>query len=253
MKRFLALVMMLALVSCAVIAFAETQEAPADVKPMTKEEFDQAAIDDPVCVEAYVQAAQGWWAKDGVGRMTLYLQNEEGAYFAYEVLMEEEESKKLVPGTKIRIKGFKAEWSGEVEIVEASYEVLEAEPWIAEAKDLTAVLGNDDLVKHINEKFAVKGAKVVPSKVEGKDDEFAFLYNYDGSGSQDANSDLYFNVEVDGKTYTFTVESYLCGKDTDVYKAVEALKVGDVIDCEGFLYWYNGATPHITQVTAAAQ
>ena len=28
-------------------------------------------------------------------------------------------------------------------------------------------------------------------------------------------------------------------KDTDVYKAVENLKVGDTIDCDGYLYWYN--------------
>ena len=51
------------------------------------------------------------------------------------------------------------------------------------------------------------------------------------------------------KTYTFTVESYLCDKDSDVYKAVEALQIGDKIDMEGFLYWYNGVNPHITSVT----
>ena len=46
-------------------------------------------------------------------------------------------------------------------------------------------------------------------------------------------------------------ESYLCDKDTDVYKAVEALQIGDKIDMEGFLYWYEGVNPHITSVTAA--
>ena len=101
----------------------------------------------------------------------------------------------------------------------------------------------------MNEKIAIKDAKVVASKVEGKDDEFAFLYSWDGSGSHDGNSDLYFNVEVGGQTYNLTVESYLCGNETDVYKAVEGLKIGDTIDCEGFLYWYNGANPHITAVT----
>ena len=85
--------------------------------------------------------------------------------------------------------------------------------------------------------------------MEGKDDEFAFLYSWDGSGSREGNSDLYFNVEVDGQTYTLTVESYLCGNDTDVYKAVEGLNIGDTVDLEGFLYWYNGANPHITSVT----
>ena len=30
-----------------------------------------------------------------------------------------------------------------------------------------------------------------------------------------------------------------------------SLGVGDVIDLEGFLYWYEGANPHITSVAAA--
>ena len=67
----------------------------------------------------------------------------------------------------------------------------------------------------------------------------------------DKTDDLYFKLSKDGSTYDFCVEFYLCGQDTEVYKAVEALKVGDVIDLEGFLYWYNGANPHIISVKAA--
>ncbi|MBQ3841656.1 MAG: hypothetical protein II820_03070, partial [Ruminiclostridium sp.] len=63
--------------------------------------------------------------------------------------------------------------------------------------------------------------------------------------------DLYFKVTKDDQEFTFTVESYLCGPGTDVYEAVKALNVGDVVDLEGFLYWYNGANPHITSVSAA--
>ena len=225
---------------------AETVEEAGKV--MSHDEFVKAELDSTVCIEAYVQASQGWWAKDGVGRKTLYLQSEDGAYFAYEVLMDEAEAEKMVPGTKLRLEGVKAEWSGEVEIIDAKYEILEGS-FIAEPTDVTALLGKDELADHINEKITIKGAKVVASKVEGQDEEFAFLYNWDGSGSREGNSDLYFNVEVDGQTYTLTVESYLCGSDTDVYEAVEGLKVGDTIDCEGFLYWYNGANPHITGVT----
>ncbi|MBR5430792.1 MAG: hypothetical protein IK119_00195 [Bacteroidales bacterium] len=233
-------------------AAAAVEEAAKEVaetaKVMSHDEYAKADVDSPVVVESYVQASQGWWAKDGIGRKTLYLQSEDGAYFAYEVLMEEAEAEKMVPGTKIRLEGIKAEWSGEVEIIDAKYEILEGS-YIAEPTDVTALLGKDELASHMNEKIAIKGAKVVASKVEGKDEEFAFLYNWDGSGSREGNSDLYFNVEVEGQTYTLTVESYLCGADTDVYKAVEGLKVGDTIDLEGFLYWYNGANPHITGVT----
>ena len=76
--------------------------------------------------------------------------------------------------------------------------------------------------------------------------EAAFIYNWDGSGEE--GNDLYFNVSVNGATYNFTVESYLCGKDTDVYKAVQHFKIGDKVDLEGFLYWYEGVNPHITAV-----
>ena len=56
---------------------------------------------------------------------------------------------------------------------------------------------------------------------------------------------------MNGASYSFTVESDLCGVDSDVYKAVKNLKIGDKIDMEGFLYWYNGVNPHITSVTPA--
>ena len=244
MKKILALVLALALVVCAIPALAE------EVAVMSKEEFDKAAIDDPVCVEAYVQGNQSWWD----GKIKLYLESEDNAgYFVYDMACTEEEAAKLtVPGTKVRISGFKAEWSGEIEIIDAKFEILEADPFIAEAEDLTALLGKDELADHMNEKAAFKGLKVAASKVEGKDDEFPFLYAWDGSGSQEANSDLYFNVELNGEVFTFTVESYLCDNTSDVYKAVEGLKIGDTIDCEGFLYWYNGPNPHITGVTVTA-
>ena len=47
------------------------------------------------------------------------------------------------------------------------------------------------------------------------------------------------------------MESYLCDNTTDVYAAVKNLQVGQTIDMEGFLYWYEGVNPHITSVTVA--
>ncbi|MBP5781453.1 MAG: hypothetical protein J6X34_09505, partial [Clostridia bacterium] len=120
--------------------------------------------------------------------------------------------------------------------------------YIAKATDVTALLGKDELINKMNQFVAFKGMTVEASK-DADGNDVAFLYKWNGTGSE--GDDLYFNVSVDGKTYTFTVESYLCGKDTDVYKAVQALKIGDKIDLEGFLYWYNGVNPHITSVKAA--
>ena len=110
--------------------------------------------------------------------------------------------------------------------------------------DVTDLLGNEEeLIKHQNQLVTFTGLTIEPAS-EGSEE--AFMYNYDGSGSE--GDDLYFNASANGKTYTFTVESYLCGADSDVYKAVKDLKVGDIVDLEGFLYWYEGANPHIISV-----
>ena len=73
-----------------------------------------------------------------------------------------------------------------------------------------------------------------------------WLYNWDGSGQE--GNDVYFNVELNGTTYTFLVRAYLTDASTEVYQAAKALNIGDKIDMEGFLYWYNGANPHITSI-----
>ena len=252
MKKILALVMALALVVCAAAALAE------EVKILTHEEYlayvapegDEEAA--PITVETYVQAHQSWWDN----KVSVYAQSEDGAYFIYNMTCSQEDAEKLVPGTKIRVTGYKGEWAGEIEFVEgATFEFVDGDPFVAEAEDHTEFLGTDELINHMNEFVAFKGLTVAPSKIEGDDKEYAFLYGWDGSGTREDNggvgSDLYFNVELNGNVYNFCVESYLCGADTDVYKAVEGLKVGDKIDVEGFLYWYNGANPHITSVKAA--
>ena len=225
-----------------------TEAAPAE-GVMSYDDFVAAALDTEVTVETYVQAKQGWWTDSSTGKSqaSFYTQNEDGAFFLYNLECSEEDYAKLVPGTKIKVTGTKSEWSGEVEIIDATYEIEEGS-FIATATDVTDKLGTEDIANYQNQLVSFKGMTVEAS-TDADGNEAAFLYSYDGSGSNEGNSDLYFKVSKDGQTYTFTVESYLCGSDTDVYKAVEGLHVGDVIDLEGFLYWYNGANPHITSVT----
>ncbi len=242
MKKIISLILVLALVLCLVPVLAEEEAADEETSElvlMSHEDYVLAEMDAPVYVETYVQAHQNWWND----KMTIYAQSEDGAYFIYELGISEDEAAKLVPGTKIAVKGFKGEWSGEVEILDATYEILEGDPFIATATDVTALLGTDELINHQNELVVFKGMTV-----EAYDDSGAAFAYKDAEGKTD---DLYFKVSKDGQTYDFCVEFYLCGNDTEVYKAVEALKVGDVVDLEGFLYWYNGANPHITSVTAA--
>ena len=224
-------------------ADAETA-ATADVKSegvMTYEEYAAAELDTEVVVETYVQAKQSWWED----KATVYTQDKDGAYFLYELACSEEDYAKLVPGTKIKVTGYKGEWAGEVEIMDGTFEILEGS-YIAEAEDITALLASEELINHQNKFVAFKGMTVEAS-VDAEGNEVAFLYNWDGSG-EDGN-DLYFNVSLDGQTYTFTVESYLCDNTTDVYAAVKNLQIGDVVDMEGFLYWYEGVNPHITSLT----
>ncbi|MGX8703949.1 MAG: hypothetical protein ACSW8H_05820 [bacterium] len=205
---------------------------------MTYAEYAAAELDSAVTVETYVQAKQSWWDNKG----TFYTQDKDGGYFIYEMPCTEDEYAKLTEGTKIKVKGYKSEWSGEVEIVDATFEIEDGK-YIASPVDVTDKLGTDDLVKFQNQKVSFKGMTVEKANDEGA----AFLYKWDGSGSQ--GDDVYFNVSKDGKTYSFTIRAYLTGKDTEVYKAAEALKVGQTLDLEGFLYWYEGPNPHITSIT----
>ncbi|MBQ9854920.1 MAG: hypothetical protein IJO53_01900 [Clostridia bacterium] len=216
---------------------------------MTYADYVAAELDAEITVETYIQAKQGWWENNGVGNATFYTQNEEGAFFLYNMPCSQEEFELLTVGTKIRVTGYKAEWAGEVEIVDATYEIIEGN-YVAEALDVTALLGTEELINFQNQFVSFKGMTVEAAGKDAEGNDVAFLYNWDGSG-QDGN-DLYFNVSLNGATYTFTVESYLTGAGTEVYEAVKALKIGDVIDMEGFLYWYEGVNPHITAVAPAA-
>ena len=245
MKKIAAFLLTLSLAAVSATCVM-AEEAETDVKSegvMTHEEYVAAELDSEVTIETYVQAKQSWWED----KATVYTQDKDGAYFLYDMACSEEDYEKLNVGTKIKVTGYKAEWSGEVEIIDATFEILEGE-YVAPATDVTDLLGKDELIDHQNEYVSFKGMTVEPS-TDADGNEVAFLYSWDGSG-QDGD-DLYFNVSLNGETYSFVVESYLCDNTTDVYKAVKELQVGDVIDMEGFLYWYEGVNPHITSVKAA--
>lgn len=244
MKKLMSLFLVLAL-AFACVGCGSKSDGDTDAKSegvMTYEEYVAAALDTEVVVETYVQAKQAWWED----KATVYTQDKDGAYFIYNMACSAEDYEKLEKGTKIKVTGYKAEWSGEVEIIDATFEIEEGN-YVAEAEDVTALLGKDELIDHQNKFVSFKGLTVEAAGQDENGADVPFLYNWDGSG-QDGD-DLYFNVSLDGSTYNFTVESYLCDNTTDVYNAVKNLNIGDKIDAEGFLYWYEGVNPHITSVT----
>lgn len=250
----LALCMMLAFAACGADNTDETTTAPtteatvdasfgleetlpsdaetlaAEVEVMTHAEFVAAEADAPVVIEAYVQDAQGWWEN----AITIYAQDKDGGYFLYNTVCSEEDSAKIVPGTKIRVTGTKTIWDGLHEIMEGEMEILaDADPYIAEPVDLTEKLGTDELVNYQNVLASFKGLTV--EKIEYKNGK--------------PGDDIYVTASLNGNSYDFCVEVYLTGEDSDVYKTVGELKAGDVVDIDGFLYWYADAmNPHITAI-----
>ena len=223
MKKIIAVLLVL----CMVFAFAGCGS-----KTMSHKDFMAAEMDAQVVIETYVQAHQSWWDN----KITVYCQSKDGAYFLYELACSEEDAAKLVPGTKIIITGIKGEWSGEIEIMDGTFEFAKGnDTYIATATDVTALLGTDKLIDHQNEFVSFKGLTV--EAIEYKNGE--------------PGDDIYVTLSKDGASYSFCVERYLTGPETEVYQAVGALQAGTVVDVEGFLYWYEGPNPHITSITLA--
>lgn len=228
MKKVLAILLILS----TAIAFAScgTDVHKKSEGTLTYDEFVAAELNSEVVIEAFVQAKQSWWDN----KATVYTQDKDGAYFLYEMACSEEDYAKLTVGTKIRVKGYKSQWAGEVEIMDATFEILDGK-YTAKAVDATSWLDTDELIKHQNELVIFKGMTI--ESISFKNDE--------------PGDDIYVNASLNDKTYSFCVEAYLTGPNTDLYKTVSDLKAGDKVDIEGFLYWYNGAEPHITAVTKA--
>ena len=257
MKKFIAMLLALAMVmafaGCAGSAAPAATEAPvteapateapvveteapaveteAAVEIMTHEEFMAAELESVVTIETYVQATQSWWDN----KITVYCQGEDGAYFLYELACSEEDAAKMVPGTKIRVTGDKGEWAGEVEIMNGTFEFVEGESFIAEATDVTELLGTEELIAHQNEFVSFTGLTI--EAIEYKNGE--------------PGDDIYVTVGYNGASYSFCVERYLTGPETEVYTTIGTLEAGDVVNMEGFLYWYEGVNTHITSVTVA--
>ena len=239
----LALVMVLSFAACAGQAADPTEPAtePAtdpvtdpvvDSGVMTYEEYLAAELDSEVVIETYVQATQSWWDN----KITVYCQDEVGAYFLYELACSEEDAAKLVAGTKIRVTGYKGEWAGEIEIMDGTFEFVEgADNLYVGAEDFTALLGTEELVSKQNMLGAFFGLTV--ESITYKNDE--------------PGDDIYITFGYDGASYDFCVERYLTEPASEVYTTVGTLNVGDVVNVEGYVYWYEGPNPHITCIYLA--
>ena len=233
MKKLLAvlfaLMMVLSLSACTQPA-SEPEVEPAPTAANNYQDYVDAAVDTELELIMSVQGHHSWWDD----KITVYAQDDDGAYFLYEAHADEELAKVLEPGALIRVTGYKAEWSGELELADANIELLSVEGKVYEPKDVTDVASDADKLKEfMNQKVAMKGLEVV--KVDHKDSE--------------SDPDIYITISVNGASFDLCVENYLTGPDTEVWQTANGLEAGDVIDVEGFLYWYEGPNPHVTAIT----
>ena len=234
MKKIVAMLLALLMLGCCTACAEEALAVEAKSEGvMTYAEYPAAALDTEVTVECYVQATQSWWND----QIVVYAADQEGAYILYNMPCSEADAAKLVPGAKLKVTGYKAEYAGEVEIIDfSSVEFVEGGiNYIAEPIDLTEKLGTEELISYQNQLATFKGMTV--KSIEYKNGE--------------PGDDIYVNLTYAGADYSFCVERYLTDPETEVYKTVSALQAGDVVDVTGFVYWYNGVNTHITAVAAA--
>lgn len=241
----LALAMMLCVVACAPAETPNTDDETPASTVMTHAEYVAAAQDEAVEIEAYVQSTESWYNN----AIKIYAQDKTGgSYFGYDIPCTEEQAAKLVPGTKINIKGYKAYWDGMPEIAakDAVLTILEGDDtYVAPATDLTDMLGKIELLDKVGLLGAFKGMTI--ASISYKNNE--------------PGDDIYVDVTLGENTYSFCVERWQVGPDTETYKAFADLKVGDKVDIEGFVYWWDadvvgvpsenamGINTHITKIT----
>ena len=229
MKKIVAMLLALMMLGCVAVAEASAVEAKSE-GVMTYADYVAAELDAEVVIECYVQATQSWWDN----KITVYAADQEGAYFLYELACTQEDAAKMVPGAKIKVTGYKGAWADEVEVMDGTFEFVEGGiNYVAEPVDLTAVLGTEELISYQNQLAIFKGMTV--KAIEYKNGE--------------PGDDIYVTLNYADADYSFCVERYLTGPETEVYAAVGALQAGDVVDVTGFVYWYNGINTHITAVT----
>lgn len=239
---------------------AQTEAEEKGEGVMTYQEFLNAGVDDEVTIEAYVQGIQAWYEKNedaGIPTCTAYLQDNDGGYFCYDMQCPEADYKKLTVGTKIRVTGYKAEVAGETEIVDANFEILEAEAYIAVPVDVTNYLSDETVLKQYqNQKAAFRGMKVEKTQDYPQDqtesetqEDPAAAELYSPNQENGRGSVLYFTASKGSEECTFAVLSWLVGEYSPVYQTARKLKSGSTVDLEGFLCWDETAMPHLTSVT----
>ena len=210
---------------------------------MSYKEYIAAENDAEVKVDAYIQDRCTWYN----GSASFYLQDDEGGYYVYNLKCSEDDYKnKLTVGKFISVTGAKSEWHGEVEIngdvatENQGFEVGSSTKTYKAAS--VANLAKDTLDQYKNTKVAVLDLTVTKAPYTNFEDF---------SLSPNTGVDVYFEVtDKNNNALTFVVEAYL--EDTQfgspTYTAVTSLAVGDKVNLEGFVYYWDVPQLQVTKV-----
>ena len=248
MKKLITLLLVIAMViGLAACGQQNNNNSNTGPKAMTYEEYMAAADEAKVVIEGYVQA---YAYSSQYNNVSLFIMDDAGgAYYAYRADCSAEQAKKLAEGIHVRVSGNKGNFKGEIEVQEhCTFEVLDGKK-VYPATDVSASLSNYKALEGMmNKKVSVAGL-VVENIYDADGEGFAFLYNWDGSGQAGANNDVYFNASYNGVIYNFVVESDEFAEGSDPYVNATRFSVGDVIDIEAFMYWYNGPNMHVSKIS----
>ena len=229
-KLFVFFALLVGLVSLASCGY----ESPA----MSYDEFMAAENGDDVIIEGYISARQSWW-----NGATLYLTGAKGeGYFVYNYeCTEEEYNSDFVVGACLRVYGSKTIYAGEHEIMGENVDydksgIVKDAPKFDEKVLEVKSVKTEDLEAYQNALFTAT------LTVKG---------NYSFKDDANKSDDIYFTlVDANGNTMDCCVEYYLVSAYDSVRNVIVS---GDFVDgasvtVTGYLYWWNGANPHITSI-----
>lgn len=80
-------------------------------------EYLSSAGDQPITIESYLQEKEAWNEE----KTSLWLQDEEGAYYIYHLPCSPKEYDALYVGRKLRVSGYKTEFSGNLQLTDAAF------------------------------------------------------------------------------------------------------------------------------------
>ena len=166
----IALVLTAGLASCSSAPGNNTVTVPA----LTYAEYAAASDEAKVVIEGYLQS---YALVYGDTRVSMFLQDDDGAYYVYLAVCDAEKANQLEIGKLIRVTGVKGSYAGESEVQEQStFEILSGSK-IYDPADITSLLGSEPtLEKMMNRRVCLKGLVIRESY--GKDDaSCAYLYN----------------------------------------------------------------------------